>query len=114
MIKAKAQYYQNPWKRAIPDEQRPYLYHYSKEDEYLYIVTHAYKHFSRSGSGIRTLIDVYLYIKNNMLMDWDYISAQLKILELEKFEELLRNAAIHAFSVEGEMTKRRMGYGFFI
>lgn len=112
--KAKAQYYQNPWKRAIPDEQRPYLYHYSKEDEYLYIVTHAYKHFSRSGSGIRTLIDVYLYIKNNMLMDWDYISAQLKILELEKFEELLRNAAIHAFSVEGEMTKEEWDTVFYM
>ena len=110
----KAQYYQNPWKRAIPDEQRPYLYCYSKEDEYIYFVTHAYKHFSVSGSGIRTLGDVYVYIKNNESMNWDYISCQLKILELEEFENLLRNTAMHAFSADGKMTTKEWNTVFYM
>ena len=101
----KAEYYQNPWKKAILDEQSSYLYYYSKEDEYLYFITHAYKHFSGSGSGIRTLTDLYVYIKNNTSMDWAYISSQLKILELEEFEKLLQNTAMQAFSVDGKITE---------
>lgn len=100
----KAIYYENPWSRAIPDGQNPYRYYYSKEDEYIYFVTHAYKHFSRSGSGIRTLTDLYFYIKNDKSMDWNYISEQLKVLKLENFETLLRNTAVHAFSRQGKMT----------
>ena len=69
----KNQYYQNSWKYALPDRINPYLYYYSKEDEYVYFITHAYKHFSVSGRGIRTLVDVYVYIKNNVSMDWEYI-----------------------------------------
>lgn len=110
----KAWYYKNPWKRAISDEKRPYRYYYSKEDEYIYFVTHAYKHFSRSGSGIRTLTDIYVYIKNNTSMDWKYISSQLKILELEDFEILLRNTAMHAFSEEGEMTTEEWDTVFYM
>lgn len=30
-------------------------------DAYVYIVAHAYKHFIFSGTGIRTLIDLYVY-----------------------------------------------------
>lgn len=100
----KSQYYQNPWKRAIPDEKKPYRYYYSKEDEYLYFVTHAHKHFSVSGSGIRTLTDMYVYIKNNKSMDWNYILSQLKLLKLEDFEVLLRNTAIHVFDKEEKIT----------
>lgn len=110
----KSQYYRNPWKRAIPDEHRLYMYHYSKEDEYIYFVTHAYKHLSVSGSGIRTLIDMYVYIKNNRSMDWFYVSSQLRILKLEDFELLLRNTAIHAFSAQAEMTTEEWNIVFYM
>ena len=110
----KNRYYQNPWKHALPDGKKSYLYYYSKEDEYIYFIAHAYKHFSVSGSGIRTLVDVYVYIKNNMSMDWDYISSQMKILELEKFETLLRNTALHAFSAKSKMTKEEWNTVFYM
>ena len=108
------QYYENPWKYALADEHNPYLYHYSKEDEYIFFITHAYKHFSVSGSGIRTLVDVYVYIKNNMSMDWDYILSQMKILKLDKFEMLLRNTALHAFSLEEKMTTDEWNTVFYM
>ena len=110
----KNQYYQNPWKYALPDRSNPYLYYYSKEDEYVYFITHAYKHFSVSGSGIRTLVDVYVYIKNNVSMDWEYILSQMKILGLEEFETLLRNTALHAFSVKEEMTTEEWNTVFYM
>ena len=110
----KNQYYQNPWKYALPDRSNPYLYYYSKEDEYVYFITHAYKHFSVSGSGIRTLVDVYVYIKNNVSMDWEYILSQMKILGLEEFETLLRNTALHAFSVKEEMATEEWNTVFYM
>ena len=47
-------------------------------------------------------------------MDWKYISSQLKILELEDFEILLRNTAMHAFSEEGEMTTEEWDTVFYM
>ena len=42
-----------------------YEHELSKEDFYIYFTAHTYKHFHVSGCGIRTLIDYYLYLKNN-------------------------------------------------
>lgn len=110
----KAHYYSNPWKRVIPDEEKGYQYHFSKEDEYIYFITHGYKHFSRSGSGIRTLVDVYVCIKNNPTMNWEYITSQLEILNLKEFEALLRNTALHAFAEDEELTTEEWGTIFYM
>lgn len=35
--------------------------HMDVNDAYVYIIAHDYKHFTFSGTGIRTLIDIYVY-----------------------------------------------------
>ena len=55
-------YYANPWRRARKTDGTPGdvsgEFHFSLEDHYVYLVTHAAKHFRRSGAGIRILADV--------------------------------------------------------
>lgn len=67
-------------------------------DAYVFIVAHAYKHFTFGGTGIRTLIDLYIYnehCKNEM--NKDYIYEQCKILGVQKFEEEARKIAYKLF-----------------
>lgn len=101
-----AGYYANPWKRAIPVSGKKCQYCFKPEDEYVFMLAHAYKHFQQSGSGIRTLVDEYAFLHANTKMDWQYIKEQLLSIGLETFEENIREAAINAFSLEGSLTEK--------
>lgn len=96
------EYYKNPWKRSFPVKEGEYEFQFSKEDEYIYILCHTHKHFSSAGCGIRSLVDEYVICKNTSL-NWDYIHDELKILNLDEFEQQFRNTAIHAFDPDEKM-----------
>jgi len=56
------------------DEGNNYGYHFSDEDFYVYMTAHEWKHYDGSGTGIRSLLDCYVYCKvKGDLLDWDYI-----------------------------------------
>ena len=108
------EYYQNPWKRAIPVEGKEGMYRFPDEDEYIYLIVHAHKHFDLSGCGIRTLVDEYVILNQKQSLDWEYIRAELKKLDLDAFEKRLREAAIHAFAKEGELTSEDWDMIFYM
>lgn len=92
-------YYKNVKERLIPDGAGSYGYHFGDEDFYIYLVTHAYKHFDDGGTGLRSLADMYLYIwKKGRSLDWDYIKTELRKLEAAGFEEKSRVLAVKLFS----------------
>lgn len=57
-----AEYYADPWQRALPTDEES-VYRFSPEDEYIFMLMHGYKHFSGAGSGVRTVLDFYLFLK---------------------------------------------------
>ncbi|MBO7573335.1 MAG: nucleotidyltransferase family protein [Bacilli bacterium] len=81
---------------SIKDGYEHYL---NKEDFYIYFLAHAFKHFDNSGCGIRTLIDFYLYLKNNEL-DFDYINKELEMIGLLDFSNKLSSLSIKVFDEE--------------
>lgn len=97
------EYYQNPWKRAKQNDKNKQFYYFSDEDEYIYLITHAYKHFAHAGCGIRTLADEYAILSKKTELDWKYVKTELEKLELDIFEEKLRATAQNAFSEKGEL-----------
>lgn len=97
------EYYQNPWKRAKQNDKNKQFYYFSDEDEYIYLITHAYKHFAHAGCGIRTLADEYAILSKKTELDWKYVKTELEKLELDTFEEKLRATAQNAFSEKGEL-----------
>ena len=99
-----AAYYANSWKRAVQVPGKVGEYRFSKEDEYIFMLVHAFKHFDAGGCGIRTLVDEYVFISHNDSMDWDYIEAQLDEIGIKDFTDFakrLKSAAFDAFSDEG-------------
>lgn len=84
------EYYSDIKDCLIPDraDDRGYGYHMSDEDFYIYITSHAYKHYSGSGTGLRTLLDFYAYLNaKEDSLDFDYIRTACKKLGIDDFEQ---------------------------
>lgn len=98
-------YYQNPWQKAIQSTENSCHFYFRDEDAYIFHIVHAHKHFDGSGCGIRTLADEYVILQNKKQMNLTYIDNELQKLHLQKFEQQLRRAAVHAFSGESRITE---------
>lgn len=72
--------------------------HMDVNDTYVYIIAHAYKHFIFSGTGIRSLIDIYVY-NVSCSVDINYIKEQCKILGIQDYEKEAREMAYKLFDV---------------
>lgn len=86
-------YYQNVKERLCKDEGSNCGYHFTDEDMYVYVTTHAYKHFCGDGHGVRNLLDVCVFLQKKPDMDWTYIEAELAKLGLDHHEKLVRTLA---------------------
>ena len=96
-----AAYYDNIFDRLIKDSGNRFGYHMSDEDFYIYIICHMNKHYNNGGTGLRSLVDVYLFNKARYDgMDKDYLSRELNRLELTEFEQRIRGLAYKLFCGE--------------
>lgn len=91
-------YYSGIKKRLVPDTGKEYTYHFTDEDFYVYMIAHEYKHYIDGGTGLRSLLDCFLYIKKKgRSLDWRYIFQQLKILGISGFEKKSRRLCMKIF-----------------
>lgn len=84
------EYYSDIKERLIPDgnEENSFGYHMRDEDFYIYITSHAYKHYSGSGTGLRTLLDFYAYLNaKEATLDFADIQTECKKLGIDEFEK---------------------------
>lgn len=92
------EYYKNVKERLIKDENNSFGYHFSNENLYIYLTAHEYKHFSASGTGLRSLLDTYVFLKKyGTQLDMEYISDETKKLGINDFEQQNRSLALHLF-----------------
>ena len=92
-------YYADTKRLLHKDEGNSYGYHFSDEDFYVFMTAHEWKHWSGNGTGIRSLLDCYVYCKvKGDALDWEYIKEQCKQLEIGDFEQERRALAVKVFS----------------
>lgn len=78
-----------------------YGYQMTTEDFYLYILAHAYKHYRRGGIGLRSLADVYVFIKREGdSLDRDYLDKELERLGITDFELSIRTLSQKLFDLQ--------------
>ena len=93
------EYYKGIQTKLICNKNDPYVYSFSLEDLYIYLVAHTYKHYSTGGIGIRSLLDTNLFLKQHSnQMNWNYNKKELKKLSLTRFEEMNRELSNKVFS----------------
>lgn len=90
------EYYGDVEKRLLGDG---YEKHLSPEDFYLYVTAHEYKHYSGGGTGLRSLVDTYVYLQKESL-DMTYVIAETEKMGIAAFETANRSLAQHLFSGE--------------
>lgn len=91
-------YYKNIKEKLMKADHKDYAYKFSDEDFYIYMTAHAYKHYSVGGTGLRSLLDFYVYLrKKESQLDWNYIAEEMEKLELSEFERKFRALAKRAF-----------------
>ena len=62
------------------------------------MIAHEYKHYTGGGTGIRSLLDTYVYIRNRGdILNWSYVFGELDKLGLADFEARNRDLAMHLF-----------------
>ena len=92
-------YYHNVKNRLLKDEDNTCGWHFSPEDFYIFMIVHEYKHYFSGGTGLRSVLDTYVYLKN-VSFDMVYVAAECEKLGVEDFERLNRSLALHLFGGE--------------
>ena len=94
-----AAYFQNVWERAIPIAGSACGFRMTDVDFYIYLICHMYKHYIYTGTGLRSLLDVYVFYKKHAdTLDRAYLDAELKKLELSDYEHTVRTLADKLFT----------------
>ena len=75
-------------------------YAFKDEDFYIYILAHMYKHFSHNGTGLRSLLDIHVYLQSHPDFDFDYIGRELEKLQLLDFAQRARGLAVKLFGLQ--------------
>lgn len=91
-------YYKNVKNRLLKDTNNEYGYHFYDEDFYIYMTAHEYKHFSKGGTGLRSLVDTFVYLNHfSGKLDMEYIRNELSKLGIANFEQQRRILAMKLF-----------------
>ena len=107
------EYYDEVKQRLQKDDNNSYGYHFSGGDLYLYLIAHEYKHYVFAGTGLRSLLDIYLFLKKKRdTLDFDYIESEAQKLGIADFEKMNREMSERIFSAGAfcEETAAELGY----
>jgi hypothetical protein len=83
-------YYSNVQDKLLPVNGSSFCRKLTDEDFYLFILAHTHKHYSRGGTGVRSLLDIYLFLRSHPGLNRAYIDAELKKLKITGFEKKMR------------------------
>lgn len=91
-------YYKDVKHKLVKDESNGFGYHFTDEDFYIHCLSHSYKHFSHGGNGVRSLMDIFVFLlEKHSKLDWCYIDAELLKLGIVGFERMMRALAFKCF-----------------
>lgn len=93
------------------DKSEDYLYEMNNEDFYTYIIYHMYKHFNRAGTGIRSIIDLYLYDRKiNDSINNEILNEKLNEHNLKDFKDQMLRVAFDWFGKVDIIMKKVSNY----
>ena len=91
--------YENVKERLLPVDGTAYQFAFTPEDFYVFALAHAHKHYSHSGTGVRTLADIYVMDRHlGDIMDQDEVEQKLTQLGIAEYEQHSRVLAEKLFS----------------
>ncbi len=91
-------YYHNIYYKLIKSNFESLCYGFTNEDFYIYMTAHEYKHFSQGGTGLRSLVDAYVFLNHfSGMLDMEYIDDELDKLGIKEYEHKRRKLVFDIF-----------------
>lgn len=91
--------YGNVKEKLLPVDGTVCQFAFTPEDFYVFVLAHAYKHYSSSGTGVRTLADFYVMNRHlGGIMNRDEVEQKLTRLGIAEYEQRSRVLAEKLFS----------------
>ncbi len=95
------EHFQNVKDHLTKDPDNEFGWHMDVTECYVYLMAHAHKHFALGGTGLRTPLDVYVYLRNHEdELNWERIREGTHELGIDDFEERMRTFAQRVFALE--------------
>ena len=95
-------YYTDVKRKLFRLDDSSYEYRFNDEDFYIYMMAHFHKHLSESGSGLRPLVDQYIYLSKKKELNRKYIENELSKLGIFDEEIKLKKLGFKLFSKEND------------
>lgn len=92
-------YYKDVKNRLVKDTGSEYRYHFLPEDFYIFMIAHEHKHYNLGGTGLRSLIDTYVYLHSTDL-NMDYVVTEVEKLGISDYEKQNRELSLALFTGE--------------
>lgn len=83
-------FYNDVWQRT--ETETPFFHQFDNTDFYVYTLVHMLKHFKSCGTGIRSVLDIYVLSKN-LALDGERLNEQLHALNLSTFHQKIIDLA---------------------
>lgn len=92
-------YYADTRSMLVKDEESGFGYRFTDEGFYLFMLAHEYKHFCGGGTGIRSLLDTYVFLRERgENLDPESVKQETDKLGITDFERNNRELAQTLFS----------------
>ena len=89
-----ADYFSDPFSKAVRIAGTEYGYKMTDEDFYIYVKAHEYKHFTSGGTGLRAFSDTYAFLsKRGEQLDRDYLDKEFKTLGIDEYVAKIESIA---------------------
>lgn len=99
------EYFKNIENRLIKCKSNNFEYRLSDEDFYIFLICHLYKHYNMSGTGLRSLLDVYIFNRKKYdSLNIAYLEREFNKLKLIEFEKYIREFSKKIFTLQ-ELSK---------
>lgn len=108
-------YFKDIKKKLIKDAGNRCGYQMKDEDFYIFLICHLYKHYALCGTGLRSLLDIYVFNKRFAdKLDRTYLCEEFNKIRLLEFERGISKLADKTFSFQ-TLTERELNeLQFFI
>lgn len=93
-VKNLYEYYKDVGERLLHGSG--YERRFTSEDFYIFFLAHEYKHYAAGGTGLRSLLDTWVYL-NHISLDEEYVAREVEKLGIADFEKQNRSLSAHLF-----------------
>lgn len=93
----------------------PYLHEMTADEMYVYLIAHAHIHYISAGTGLRTLVDLHVFLKRyENRLDFTTIHGELEALGMAEFEAEARALSQKLFAPQTLSEKERSVLDYYI